>query len=135
MSFVGQGGRPEAIRDGKEITKSNIHPGALAHFWPHKGTSEWVQYTWEQPQELTSSRLYWFDDTGYGECRLPDGYEIQYLDGEAWKPVKAESYPNKLDEWLIVNFEPVKTTAIRLVIKQKANFASGIMEWRVDGVD
>lgn len=135
MSFVGQGGRPEAVRDGKEITKSNIHPGALAHFWPHKGTSEWVQYTWEEPQEISGCRLYWFDDTGYGECRLPDGYEVQYLDGKDWKPVAGTGYPNKLDEWLNVSFEPVKTTALRLVIKQRANFASGVLEWRVDGVD
>lgn len=134
MSFVGQSGRPEAVRDGKPITKSNIHPGALAHFWPHKGTSEWIQYTWAEPQEIGSTRLYWFDDTGYGECRLPDGYEIQYQVGDQWKPVKA-TFPNKLDEWLVVPFEPIKTKALRLVIKMKSGFAAGIHEWRVDGVD
>lgn len=135
LSFKSGNAQVEAIRDGKEITKSNIHPGSLCHFWPHKGGEEWIQYTWKTPQVITGSRHYWFDDTGYGECRLPESYVIQVLDGGEWKTVSAKEFSNKLDDWLTVKFEPVKTTAIRLQIKQKAGFATGIHEWKILGDD
>lgn len=134
LSFKSGNAQPEGIRDGKDVTKSSTHPGSLCHFWPHKGGTEWVQYTWKTPQVISGTKLYWFDDTGVGECRLPDSYEIQVLDGQVWKPVTA-AFPNKLDEWLTVSFEPVKTTAIRLVVNQKQGFASGIHEWKILGDD
>ena len=82
------------------------------------------------------SQVYWFDDTGSGACRVPAGWEIQYLAGSDWKPVDAASaYPVTLDGWCRVKFAPVTTTAVRLVVKMQAAWAAGIHEWKLDEVE
>lgn len=125
-----------AIRDGKAIEASNRHPGQLLHFWPHKGTNEWVQYTWKAERTFSAAKVYWFDDTGYGECRPPVSWELQYLDGSTWKPVKtSDKYSVELDKYIEVKFQPVTTTALRLVMKLQPNWAVGIHEWQVTEVE
>ncbi len=125
-----------AIRDGKSIEASNKHPGQLFHFWPHKGTSEWVQYTWTQPQSVSGVKVYWFDDTGFGECRPPASWEVQALVNGAWKPVSATTpYATDLNKFVEVKFAPVKTKALRLVMKLQDKWAVGIHEWQVVEAD
>jgi hypothetical protein len=132
LSFTSGNAQPEGIHDGKEPKSSGEQPDQLCHFWPHKGTEEWVQYTWQKPLTLGSSRVYWFDDTGRGECRLPDSWHLEYLDGGQWKPVAAEgAYGIGLDKWHEVRFAPVTTTALRLVLKMKPGWAAGLHEWQV----
>lgn len=133
LSFVSGNAQPEAVNDGKEPGRSGDHPGALCHWWPHKGGQEWAQYTWKQPVTVDGSRVYWFDDTGTGGCRLPVSWEVQYLEGQDWKPVKATTaYPVKLDGWCDVRFEPVKTTSLRLAVKPQPEWAAGVHEWKVN---
>lgn len=124
--------RSNAIKDGKEIAGSNKHPGDLCHFWPRKGTDEFVQYNWETPQTIKGVKLYWFDDTGFGECRPPAKWEIQYLDGSIWKPVPTkDAYAVILDKWIEINFPNVKTRGLRLAMKLQPNWSVGIHEWQV----
>ena len=132
LSNVTNLARGNAIKDGKEIAGSNKHPGDLCHFWPRKGTDEYVEYTWTKPQTIKGTKLYWFDDTGFGECRPPAKWEIQYLDGETWKSVPTkDAYAITLDKWIEINFPPVKTTSLRLVMKLQPNWSVGIHEWQV----
>ncbi len=136
LSFTSGNCQPQAINDGKEPTGSRQHPGALCHFWPHKGGAEWAQYTWKQPVTVCGSKVYWFDDTGSGECRLPNSWQVQYLDGSDWKPVSAEGpYPVELDRWCEVKFAPVTTTALRLALQLKPDWSVGIHEWKVVASD
>jgi len=136
ISFQNDNCTPQAINDGVEPRSSGDHPGALCHWWPHKGGTEWVQYTWTKPVTVSSASVYWFDDTGRGECRLPASWEIQYLDGSEWKPVAAKGgYPVKLDGWCSVEFAPVTTPALRLVVAMQPRWAAGVHEWRVAGPD
>ncbi len=124
--------RANAIKDGKAIEASNKHPGDLCHFWPRKGTEEYVEYTWKQPQTIRGTKLYWFDDTGFGECRPPASWEIQYLDGGTWKPVPTkDAYAVTLDKWIEINFPAIKTTGLRLAMKLQPNWSVGIHEWQV----
>lgn len=135
-SFVSGNASLEAIHDGRPVEGSRQHPGQLAHWWPHKGTAEWVQYTWPAPVLLSGATVYWFDDTGVGECRLPAGWGLEYLEGNDWKPVAATgSYGVALDQWCEVGFEPVRTTALRLRIRMREGWAAGIHEWRVREAD
>ena len=114
MSYVSRNSQPWGINDGLEPKSSGEQPAALCHWWPHVGRSEWVQYTWKKPVTVKGSRVYWFDDSGRGACRLPASWKIEYRDGENWKPVAAASeYPIKQDAWCEVNFTPVSTTALR----------------------
>lgn len=122
----------DAIRDAKPIEASNRHPGQLFHFWPHKGSEEWVQYAWKAPKRIKGVKVYWFDDTGFGECRPPASWEVQVLRNGAWQPVKASAeYALTLDKWIEVGFEPVETSAIRLAMKLQPNWSAGIHEWQI----
>jgi hypothetical protein len=83
-----------------------------------------------------SARVYWFDDTGRGACRLPASWKIEYRDGADWNPVaSASEYPVKKDGWCEVSFTPVTTTALRLSVKLQGRWAAGVHEWKVDEVD
>ncbi len=132
VSFANNNSQPEGIHDGVEPARSGEQPAALCHWWPRRGTAEWAQYTWPQPLTVTGARVYWFDDTGRGACRLPVRWQVEYLDDGAWKPVAARGdYPVALDRWCEVRFEPVTTTALRLVVQLQPNWAAGVHEWQV----
>ena len=132
MSFANDNCQPNGVNDGVEPKSSGEQPAALCHWWPHKATQEWVQYTWPKPVTLGGARVYWFDDTGRGNCRLPASWQIQFLDGQNWKPVAAKaSYPVAKDKWCEALFEPVKTTALRLVVKLQDGWSAGVHEWKL----
>ena len=136
MSYVSGNSQPWGINDGLEPKSSGEQPAALCHWWPHHGRGEWVQYTWKKPVTLKSARVYWFDDTVRGACRLPASWRIEYREGEAWKPVAASiEYPVKEDAWCEVSFTPVTTTALRLAVKPQEQWAAGVHEWKVEEVD
>lgn len=102
------------------------------HWWHHKGTTEWVQYDFPQIEELSTVKVYWFDDTGTGECRVPLSWKILYKLGDEWRPVYAEDhYGVAKDQYNTVTFETVRTTALRLEIQSQPGFAGGIHEWIV----
>ncbi|MFO0887775.1 MAG: glycoside hydrolase family 127 protein [Isosphaeraceae bacterium] len=133
LSFVSGNCQPWGVNDGLEPQSSGEQPSALCHFWPHSGTKEWVQYTWKKPITVKGSKVYWFDDTGRGACRLPSSWKLEYLDGQDWKPVAAAAeYAVRKDAWCNVPFAPVKTTALRLSLQLKDRWAAGIHEWKVD---
>jgi len=103
-----------------------------AHWWPKKGSLEWVQYIFPKVSVISEAEVYWFDDTGLGECRIPQSWRILYQKHGHWIPVKAAqnyqvmiSCPNK------VTFTPVKTKSIRLEVQLQKNFSAGILEWKV----
>lgn len=132
VSYLSGNAQPEGVNDGSEPKSSGEQPEQLCHWWPHKGTQEWVQYTWERPQTLSHARAYFFDDTGRGECRYPDSWHLEYRDGSAWKPVVAlNPYETKGDKWNEVSFQPISTTAMRLVVKMKEGWAAGVRQWQV----
>ncbi len=125
---------PEAIRDGKEPKRSSEHPGQLCHWWPRKGTDDdWVSYTWAKAITVSRTRLYWFDDTGVGECRPPQSYVVEYWTGSQWMPLPTKDYAwsTALDHWIDVSFTPTKTTALRIRMKMQPNYSVGIHEWQV----
>ena len=136
VSFANDNCQPQGINDGLEPKSSGEQPAALCHWWPHKGTAEWAQYTWNRPVQVSSAKVYWFDDTGRGECRLPASWRIEYLDGGTWNPATpTEPYPVAKDKWCAVRFAPLKTTALRLMVQLPPNFATGVHEWKVDAAD
>jgi len=129
VSFKSGNAEIEGINDGADVTKSTEQPDRLCHFWPHKGGTEWVQYTWKTPQSVKGIKLFWFDDTGRGECRLPKNWRLEVQVNGAWQ--KYNSTPAEMDKWSEIQFAPVKTTAMRIVVEQQAGWASGIHEWKV----
>ena len=133
VSFANDNCQPQAINDGLEPKSSGDQPATLCHWWPHKGSAEWAQYTWKTPVRVSGARVYWFDDTSRGECRLPASWHIEYLDQGKWKTVAANgSYPVARDKWCAARFAPVTTTALRLLVQLPPDFAAGVHEWKVN---
>ncbi len=132
VSFASGNSRPAGINDGLEPKSSGEQPPQLCHWWPHKGAEEWVQYSWKQPVSASGAKVYWFDDTGRGGCRLPASWRIEYLDGDQWKPVRLKGqYPVALNDWCEVAFDPVSSRALRLVLKLQPEWAAGVHEWKI----
>jgi DUF1680 family protein len=129
---VSFGRNTEAINDQMEPQSSIDHEVPFFHWWSHKGTTEWVQYDFNQPEEVSIVEVYWFDDTGIGECRIPQSWKILYKLGDEWKPIYTEDvYGVEKDRFNKVVFETIKTTALRLEIQSQPDFAGGIHEWVV----
>jgi len=125
------GHNPSAINSQNEATSSGDETNFF-HWWPKKGTNEWVEMTFQQPSAASEVQLYWFDDTGWGECRTPESWRILYRDGEDWKPVEAlDAYSATRDKYNVVRFKPVTTTALRLEVKLKEGWSAGIEQWKV----
>jgi len=122
----------EAIGDGLVPENSNDHGIPRFTWWNHRGTREWVQYDFGTSKEVSSMEVYWFDDTGVGECRIPKSWRLLYLDDMQWKPVpNAISGNVERDQWNRMRFQAVKTTALRIEVELQPNYSGGILEWRV----
>jgi uncharacterized protein len=136
VSFANDNSQPAGINDGVEPKASGDQPAALCHWWPHKDKEEWAQYAWKNPVTVNGARVYWFDDTGRGGCRLPAAWRIEYRDGKDWKPVASKGdYVVAKDRWCEVTIDPVTTTALRLSVKLQKDWAAGVHEWKVVEVD
>ncbi len=119
---------PEAAHDGITPAKSNETPPANCHWWSHKGGTEWIAYEWAQPIDVAAIQVFWFDDTGRGECRLPKSARLFAKSGDAWKAVGV--VPVAKDAWCDLKFDALQTSALKLEIEQQDGWSSGILEWR-----
>ncbi|MBN2244575.1 MAG: glycoside hydrolase family 127 protein [Candidatus Aminicenantes bacterium] len=121
-----------SVNDLWDPKDSNDHSHPYLHWWPEKGTVEWVQYEFKQPAVVREVEVYWFDDTGRGECRIPANWTLFYLSGNEWKPVKAlDPYGTEKDQYNRVRFDPVKTSALKLEIQLQEKYSAGVLEWKV----
>lgn len=121
-----------ALNDQYEPQDSKDNAAPYLHWWPKKNTTEWVQYDFDRPQEVSFSSVYWFDDGPWGGCRVPASWTLLYKKGDEWVPVEnASGFGTAKDKYNEVQFDPVVTTALRLEVKLPADNASGIHEWIV----
>jgi hypothetical protein len=125
VSFT-RGMSPDVVND--EVFPQNPTDAGFANFdfWPHNGTPEWVQYSFEKPVTVSKAKIIWFDDsTRGGGCRVPESWELLYqLETGEWKSVSTVS---KTDS--TIDFNKVTTKALKLNIKLKANVSGGLYEW------
>jgi DUF1680 family protein len=123
-----------ALNDGVLPKASNDHGIPRMTWWDHRGTAEWVSYRFPKPRTLSGTAVYWFDDTGRGQCRVPAEWRLLYKDGKDWKPVKLtgpSAYAAALNTFNKVSFEKVTTAELKLEVKLKRGFSGGILEWTV----
>jgi len=129
---VSGGRNPRAINDQEEPRSSDDPSNTYFHWWPRKGTTEWAEYAFEKATSVSEVEVYWFDDTGHGECRVPRSWRVLYKDGDQWKPVENLSgYGAEKDRYNKVSFKPVTTSGLRLEVSSQQNWSSGIQEWKV----
>lgn len=118
-----------AMNDQMVPTHSNDHSVTYLHWWPKNGTQEWVQFDFDQNTAVSQVKVYWFDDGPNGGCRIPAAWQVQYKDGEDWKPVDTKgNYMVTKDAWDRIQFQSVKTGALRVVIDLPQNHAAGLYE-------
>jgi hypothetical protein len=123
--------RPEAVNDQYEPESSNDGIGYM-HWWPKKGTTEWIEYAFKDPVRVSQASVYWFDDTGSGQCRVPASWRLLYKAGDTWAPVVSTGpYGTAKDAYNSVKFAPVRTTALRLEVVMQKDWSAGIHEWKV----
>lgn len=121
-----------AVCDGVLPRRSSDQGLPRFTWWDHRGTTEWVQLDFLKARKIGSVEVYWFDDTGVGQCRVPQSWTVLHRVGDRWEPVKSLSEAGaKLDQFNSLRFTPVETTAIRLEVKLQDKFSGGILEMRV----
>jgi DUF1680 family protein len=127
------GSDPFAVNDQMEPQNSNDHSFSYYHYWPHKGTAEWLQMDFDKQYEISSVEVYFFDDTGQGECRIPQSWNILYKQNNKWISVpNPKGFDTEKDKYNKALFGPVTTGAIRIELKSKPDFAGGIHEIRIE---
>ena len=128
-----QNRRADAVNDQLEPANSIDHSIPFLHWWPKKGTTEWIQYDFKKEESVSQSSVYWFDDTGIGECRLPRSWKLLYKEGEEWKPVENMTpYEVEKDRYCKITFKAVKTSALRVEVQLVPEFSAGLYEWKVE---
>jgi DUF1680 family protein len=120
-----------AVNDQGEPRSSRDGTSSFFHWWPEKGSTEWVAYEFDMPTSVSEVEVYWLDDTGSGESRLPASWRVLYKDGDEWNPVEAAGpYGVEKDAYNKVTFKPVTTSALRLEVTLTPEWSAGIQEWK-----
>jgi len=121
-----------SVNDQREPKNSNDHSIPYLHWWPNKGTEEWVQFDFQKPKTISQVKVYWFDDTGRGECRVPESWKVLVKRNGSWEPINNQNaYGVKKDQYNGVNLSPVQTDSIRIEIQCQPDYSAGIMEIQV----
>ncbi len=121
-----------AIKDQYEPADSKDTNFPYLHWWPAKDTKEFIQYDFDSAQTVSESKIYWYDDSPWGGCRIPDAYKLLYKKGDQWLPVEETApYQISKDQFNILQFKPVNTTALRMEIQLPKEHATGVHEWAV----
>jgi len=133
MASDGVKGELAAIADQYLPQSSSDDATPLVHWWPRKGTAEWLQYDFDQAEQVGTVRVYWVDETVTGgEVRAPRSWKVRYLENGEWKNAYApDGFPVEKDFWSEAQFEPVKTKALRIEFTAQVDAAVGVHEWEV----
>lgn len=122
-----------AINDRLVPKDENDRSLPYYHWWPKQNTTEWISYEFPEETTISYSTVYWFDDAPWGGCRVPQSWKIYYKDNTGnWIPVTGtDKYGVEKGVPNTVNFDPVKTKAVKLEIVQPKDNSSGLFEWEV----
>lgn len=122
---------PRPINDGEE-PRNSADMSSQFDWWSTKGAAAWAEYAFDKTSTISESEIYWFDDTGTGECKVPASWRLLYKDGEQWKPVEnLGPYGLEKDRYNKASFKPVTTNGLRLELQMQPNWSAGIQEWKV----
>ncbi len=122
-----------AINDRLTPKDENDRSIPYYQLWPSNTSMEWLAYEFAEQSTVQSATVYWFDDAPWGGCRVPTSWKIYYKnDSQEWVPVEnADKYGVEKGIANTVNFDPVKTTALKLEVGLPSENSIGIFEWIV----
>ena len=91
-----------------------------------------MEYDFAHPKTISSASVYWYDDSGSGQCRVPKSWRLTYQQNGEWVPVPgASSYGTMPDKYNAVSFAPVTASAFRVEAQLQPGFSGGILRWRL----
>lgn len=128
----GRGKSARNIIDGEQPANSS-DSSAYFDWWPVQGSErEWVEMSFAKPATVSSTEVYWFDDTGRGGVRVPASWRLLYKAGDQWLPVTPQgAYATTRNAWNPLGFTPVTTSALRIELAMQPGFSAGLQEWKV----
>ena len=106
-----------AIDDGILPNSSGDQSIPRFTWWPQRGGTEWIVYRTLKRREVGEVSVYWFDDTGVGDCRVPAKWRLLYKDGNAWKHVTPEAgttFGTAKDRFNRVTFRPIVSDQFKI---------------------
>lgn len=122
-----------ALNDLLDPKDSCDHEIPRFTWWDRRGTTEWVQYDFAEPTNLSGVEVFWFDDQrSGGACRVPAAWRVLVKSGADWTPVAASDETGvQPDQFNVLRFDTFETTAVRLEVRLQPKYSGGILEWRV----
>ena len=132
-SHCWRGDTVSALCDRRLPQRSDDQSLPRMTWWDHRGTQEWVEYQFDKPRQVAGVAVYWFDDTGHGNCRVPKMCRVLYRDARGrWVPVAGDTEvgvaKNRFNK---LSFPAVTTAALRLEVQLQPDWSGGILEWQV----
>ncbi|BAV05226.1 endo-1,4-beta-xylanase A precursor [Filimonas lacunae] len=130
-SYVSSWETLSAVNDGYTPANSNDKTHGAYGNWNNPNSTQWVQYDWTQPYQISSTEVYWFDDAG--GVLTPTTASIQYWNSTTAAWVTLGSVPRVKDANNVLTITPVQTSRLRVSMLNTTQ-STGILEWRVLGI-
>ena len=123
-------GNLSAVNDLYKPRKDEHAEISNFNWWPVTRATGTITYTFEKPEEISASTVYWFESPD-GGIIYPLSWKLYYKDGAKWKPVKGARYPvNETGEPSQATFKKITTDAMKLELKIGEKPA-GLYEWEI----
>ena len=134
------GANATALIDKIQPTSSSDYRVPRLSFHPQRGSTEWVQYEFAQPQTFQNAGVYWFDEAqaaaSFRNERqeiLPKSWKIlAWKDGQ-WKEaaIREKQHGVKRDQFNQVTFaQPITTSKLRIEIKLHEGLSGAVLACR-----
>ena len=123
------------VNDQWEPKRSSDTSKPYHYWWLKQGTTEAISYQFDKEYEVSNVQVYWLDFDHYdGNFRTPESWSLYYKDANnEWQEVKDHSpYTVRKDCYNSVDFTPVKTTSLKILVKLQKGNSGGILEWKVN---
>ncbi len=123
------------VNDQWEPKRSSDTSKPYHYWWLKQGTTEAISYQFDQEYEVSNVQVYWLDFDHYdGNFRTPESWALYYKDADGqWQEVCDHTlYTVSKDCYNSVDFRPVKTTGLKILVKLQPGNSGGILEWKVN---
>jgi arylsulfatase A-like enzyme len=129
------------LADRQPATSSDIRVPRLS-FHPKRGTVEWVELDFPQPEQIESLAVYWFDEAQAAASFrnehkevLPKSWRLLHREGDNWRGVTiVEKQPGvERDKFNRVTLaQPIMTCRLRIEVELHKDLSAGILACRLN---